>query len=479
MSHFLTYVILEAAKLEGSKLSSKEGKRRVAKVTKDLEKQIKDGLASGKMKISDAARARETIASTLADLPRFEAMHTELDRLLAPYDENIQVDPYQADCWCVGRTAQNDAREAADKAHGDLNSLRNKFAEIPGMEEQRAKTRVLYGRNAEGERIEPTEQQIEEARAVEEKMDLLWREFVRPWQETQKAAFAASPLKDKPDADCGTCNGTGKHESTYPNDIWRYFDAERREVDQSTGEKILSDMRAAQAAGGVSAGPQAEERSLPILSRLHEEEEPRTDSRTETALASATEIQAQPDGLRSDAARSEGSVRDMLRGTQDTPASGGPLSRDRAHSESAVCAVQQPAGQGPGQSGPATVSRGIPRKVLIRGARWDWYRMGGRYDGVITQTEPESGDNGFNFGSEHEAPERNTLKGSLLPEGDELRKILPFAIVTPDGQWHEKGSMGWWAIVSDEKEDWREQAVALLSKYRSDAYLIAACDLHI
>jgi len=39
---------------------------------------------------------------------------------------------------------------------------------------------------------------------------------------------------------------------------------------------------------------------------------------------------------------------------------------------------------------------------------------------------------------------------------DPDQEITTFAVITPDGQWHERGSMGWWAIVTDEKETQRE-----------------------
>lgn len=37
-------------------------------------------------------------------------------------------------------------------------------------------------------------------------------------------------------------------------------------------------------------------------------------------------------------------------------------------------------------------------------------------------------------------PEMNTAPVSEILEN----KIVPFAIVTPDGEWHERGNMGWW-----------------------------------
>jgi hypothetical protein len=54
-----------------------------------------------------------------------------------------------------------------------------------------------------------------------------------------------------------------------------------------------------------------------------------------------------------------------------------------------------------------------------------------------------------------------------------------FAVLL-DGEWHEKGSMGWWGVVSDEKEsdEWRAQQDRLLRGLPDDTYL-ALIDVHI
>lgn len=54
-----------------------------------------------------------------------------------------------------------------------------------------------------------------------------------------------------------------------------------------------------------------------------------------------------------------------------------------------------------------------------------------------------------------------------------------FAVVK-NGKWYEKGKMGWWAVVSDEKEagQWQGELKALLSDLPSDA-LITVVDCHI
>lgn len=71
----------------------------------------------------------------------------------------------------------------------------------------------------------------------------------------------------------------------------------------------------------------------------------------------------------------------------------------------------------------------------------------------------------------------------LTREGAALRArntaLSSFAIVK-DGKWYEKGSMGWWGVVVDEKdtEVWSREQAALLDSLSPEAW-IAIVDCHI
>lgn len=64
-------------------------------------------------------------------------------------------------------------------------------------------------------------------------------------------------------------------------------------------------------------------------------------------------------------------------------------------------------------------------------SKWDWYEVGGRWAGSL----PGGSD-------------RICAKAYL--NAPEAR--APFAYIDDDGRWHEKGRMGWFAMVADEKE---------------------------
>lgn len=55
--------------------------------------------------------------------------------------------------------------------------------------------------------------------------------------------------------------------------------------------------------------------------------------------------------------------------------------------------------------------------------------------------------------------------------------IAPFAIVSEDG-WQERGDMGWWGVVTDERADWDRRAAQLLEAL-PDTARITVVDCHI
>lgn len=96
---------------------------------------------------------------------------------------------------------------------------------------------------------------------------------------------------------------------------------------------------------------------------------------------------------------------------------------------------------------------GTYRSQYNPASKWDWWRIGGRWDGTILG--PDVADSrrthkGFNFSDANEHWENNSARIKDLLIGEELT-FVPFAIVTPDGAWHERGEMGWWGVVRDEQ----------------------------
>ena len=98
-------------------------------------------------------------------------------------------------------------------------------------------------------------------------------------------------------------------------------------------------------------------------------------------------------------------------------------------------------------------------------SKWDWYSTGGRWkDALITKDGKGTNED-------------------YISQIDWTKTSMPFAFITPNGEWHERGEMGWWACVSNEKngDDWEDE-------YRSTVYkmlkedgdiMVTVVDCHI
>ena len=94
-------------------------------------------------------------------------------------------------------------------------------------------------------------------------------------------------------------------------------------------------------------------------------------------------------------------------------------------------------------------------------SKWDWYTVGGRWNKCI-----------------------NTLDGRHVNEAFvhevDWKDSTPFAFITPVGEWCEKGEMGWWAVVFNEKEksDWETEFRKFVDELDDDTK-VTIVDCHI
>jgi hypothetical protein len=86
-------------------------------------------------------------------------------------------------------------------------------------------------------------------------------------------------------------------------------------------------------------------------------------------------------------------------------------------------------------------------------SKWDWYTVGGRWSGRIPNDACAVAD---------------------LPAG-----WAPFALVTPDGEWHESGKLGWFGMSSGNVEPsaWDATVREMLAQH-ADAFAVLV-DYHI
>lgn len=113
-------------------------------------------------------------------------------------------------------------------------------------------------------------------------------------------------------------------------------------------------------------------------------------------------------------------------------------------------------------------------------AKWDWYVKGGRWSGYIFKKEG---------GTTDYAMLTEVDWDKMFQKDEEGYDHIPFCFVDREGSWHEKGEMGWWAMVSNEKkkDDWHgEFKEYVLSLVEEEANLpeeerttVYAIDFHI
>lgn len=101
-------------------------------------------------------------------------------------------------------------------------------------------------------------------------------------------------------------------------------------------------------------------------------------------------------------------------------------------------------------------------------SKWDWYSWGGRYEGRYAEKNiPIIIDNVAFARDLHTAA------------------YAPFAILSPrerhqkqrHDNWNEQGEMGWWAMVSNENENWPLIALELLDKYSACYAVLVDCHI--
>lgn len=113
-----------------------------------------------------------------------------------------------------------------------------------------------------------------------------------------------------------------------------------------------------------------------------------------------------------------------------------------------------------------------------RHERWEpLHERGGTDDEYHDQPRvkalAEAGLTGFTFGSADDYPETE----EELVTRFRAEALCTFALLM-DGEWHERGSMGWFACVSDEKPDWPAEFARLWATIPDDA-IVTVIDCHI
>lgn len=109
-------------------------------------------------------------------------------------------------------------------------------------------------------------------------------------------------------------------------------------------------------------------------------------------------------------------------------------------------------------------------------SKWDWYSIGGRWAGMLPAVAGTHGEgSAFNPNPRKKGFYDSAKVGDITFPLD----FETFAVLTPDGEWHEKGSMGWWGIVTNEKDGWKDSYKKAFLDNANPEWTLTIVDCHI
>ena len=106
-------------------------------------------------------------------------------------------------------------------------------------------------------------------------------------------------------------------------------------------------------------------------------------------------------------------------------------------------------------------------------SKWDWYSLGGRWSGFLVLKERKED------GSIIEVDEAyfSEIDWDYMKEYNRI----PFCFVDENGDWYEKGEMGWFAITKNEvdADSWRDTFEDYIDNLDDENCLVTVIDFHI
>lgn len=111
-------------------------------------------------------------------------------------------------------------------------------------------------------------------------------------------------------------------------------------------------------------------------------------------------------------------------------------------------------------------------------SKWDWYAYGGRWgDGLKLKPTCERA-------SDYEDPNEAFCDDAVVEDLDidNMNDFHTYAVLTPDGEWHAPGEMGWFACSSETEDEYDVWSREYKSKFLDSAqphWHVYLMDLHI
>jgi hypothetical protein len=354
-------------------------------------------------------------------------VETLVETALAPYDENKQVEPYETACSCVGSVARCDATARATATCGTLKDPRTSF----------------WKDRPQGE--------------TEDEQDAAWKTHIAAHEKVEQEVFASHPMKDKPDLECGFY--LGKH--------WQ----EQIDLGKLAPELWGQRYQDGSGCGGTGVytttyNPLSKWDWWCIGGRWQGELDVGYDA-TKVPENYETCSVCRGTGRRDDDLEREARAKDPSYTCNGCAGTGKALkwnSRWVRHDEGNVRFVRDLFDA----DGKCLF---VPFAIVTPGGcrAFDAEKIKSRMAKVAALA-----DRGVGGERENARRKLDELQARYMPDSS----TTALAVADdPAAHWHERGHMGWWAIVTDEKADWEERATSLLAAHED--CLAVLCDLHI
>lgn len=119
-------------------------------------------------------------------------------------------------------------------------------------------------------------------------------------------------------------------------------------------------------------------------------------------------------------------------------------------------------------------------------AKWDWWAIGGRWHGLLKASRGATHIVDSYLPEYQDHLEVRDVEGTYdiarLGDCNLSDDFNTYAVLTPDGEWHEIGEMGWFGVTvgkNDESDDWEEKYHERFIDSADPDTLLIVLDLHI
>ena len=142
-----------------------------------------------------------------------------VDQLMAPFSCELEVEPYQTECWCIQARAQSEVSDRVLARLGTVPEVEARVAHLGLTEAQEARFHVLLEK--ESVLNEAEKEELAQLREIVVR-PMMEAHFI--WDSEERKEWGENPPELRPQPDCPDCAGSGiMTETVNPNSHYDYY----------------------------------------------------------------------------------------------------------------------------------------------------------------------------------------------------------------------------------------------------------------